>query len=223
MYTNDWKGLILGYYANGMPISSSDDIPWAACLAAYLPKTNPENPVLLCPAAPDLPVPVGAPPTNNTGSSNQPYDADYTDPTSGKWFPGRSGYGFNLALTFYSSYTGNNVSTIQRISQMPQGGVFTPIFSDANWREIVPDNSATSNPPVNPPANLVGVAGVTGIARACMDRHSRAVNVVFGDGHAAPVRLGDLWNLQWAPLPGPGVNPGMVPRNVLSYLPAAYW
>jgi prepilin-type processing-associated H-X9-DG protein len=31
----------------------------------------------------------------------------------------------------------------------------------------------------------------------CIDRHSRAVNVGFYDGHAETVGLGQLWTLRW--------------------------
>jgi prepilin-type processing-associated H-X9-DG protein len=35
------------------------------------------------------------------------------------------------------------------------------------------------------------------MAYFCIDRHRRAVNVVFLDGHATRVPLHDLWKLQW--------------------------
>jgi prepilin-type processing-associated H-X9-DG protein len=31
----------------------------------------------------------------------------------------------------------------------------------------------------------------------CIDRHRRAVNLAFLDGHAENVRLEDLWKQQW--------------------------
>jgi prepilin-type processing-associated H-X9-DG protein len=37
-----------------------------------------------------------------------------------------------------------------------------------------------------------------GVATYCIDRHRMAVNVAFLDGHAARVRLADLWTLKWS-------------------------
>lgn len=41
----------------------------------------------------------------------------------------------------------------------------------------------------------------------CLDRHSRAVNAVFVDGHAERVPLADLWKLKW--------NNSFTPRDVV--------
>lgn len=41
----------------------------------------------------------------------------------------------------------------------------------------------------------------------CLDRHARAVNVVFVDGHATRVPLAELWRLRW--------NNDFTPRDVI--------
>jgi len=60
----------------------------------------------------------------------------------------------------------------------------------------------TDTPPFNLekpiPISGSGVPGPTGaMAYFCIDRHRRAVNVVFLDGHATHIPLQDLWKLQW--------------------------
>jgi prepilin-type processing-associated H-X9-DG protein len=45
------------------------------------------------------------------------------------------------------------------------------------------------------------------MAYFCVDRHDRAVNVTFLDGHAERVPLPGLWKLEW--------NRGFAYRNVV--------
>ena len=66
-----------------------------------------------------------------------------------------------------------------------------PLFADSVYVTIAPQN----NNPI-PSEVKVGENNI-GIGRVCMDRHNMAVNVVFADGHSEPVKLSDLWSLQW--------------------------
>jgi prepilin-type processing-associated H-X9-DG protein len=75
-----------------------------------------------------------------------------------------------------------------------------PILADCILDKALPND--TDTPPSNfehpLPVTGSGVPGPSGaMAYYGIDRHRRAVNVVFLDGHAAPVPLLDLWKLQW--------------------------
>ena len=84
----------------------------------------------------------------------------------------------------------------------------TPMFTDANWRHFWA--SPTDRPPRAPTYNLenngpVSTSAVTDpntlihpLQRAVMDRHGKAINVSFADGHAETVKLRSLWTLRWS-------------------------
>ena len=42
-----------------------------------------------------------------------------------------------------------------------------------------------------------GVLNYAGMLRFCLDRHGRAINMAFVDGHVDAVPLSDLWQLKW--------------------------
>jgi len=67
-----------------------------------------------------------------------------------------------------------------------------PLAGDCNWVGGWPRETDA------PPANLAGEYDLDNhMRRFCMARHKRSVNVVFLDGHAAPVAPEDLWRLKW--------------------------
>jgi prepilin-type N-terminal cleavage/methylation domain-containing protein/prepilin-type processing-associated H-X9-DG protein len=83
-----------------------------------------------------------------------------------------------------------------------------PFISDGIWPDCWPD--ANNPPPLNLDFTL-NVAAFPSMYRVCINRHQHAVNVAFLDGHAAPVKLADLWKLPW--------NQQWVVRNPLPRLP----
>ena len=83
-----------------------------------------------------------------------------------------------------------------------------PFMSDGIWPDCWPD---ANNPP---PINLDYTPNIwqyPSLYRVCINRHQGAVNVTYLDGHAAPVKLRNLWTLPW--------NQGWVTRNPLPILP----
>ena len=82
-----------------------------------------------------------------------------------------------------------------------------PLFVEANWAWVMP------SPNDLPPADLDG--GYAGIKRVILNRHDKHVNVVYGDGHAGPVKLRELYNQEW--YPGckmvRGMTPPKLPKN----------
>ena len=102
----------------------------------------------------------------------------------------------------------------QRAIELPtQHSERVPVFGDCIMDWAGPDSSDTV------PANLVSpIPYYSGIgprpigprgqmAYFCIDRHERAINIAFLDGHAERVRLEDLWKLRW--------NNSFEPRNVV--------
>lgn len=72
----------------------------------------------------------------------------------------------------------------------------TPFLGDGIWVEAWPqaddtppfarEHLATPHPSYN-----------AGMLRFCLDRHGRAINMAFVDGHVDAVPLRDLWQLKW--------------------------
>jgi prepilin-type processing-associated H-X9-DG protein len=81
-----------------------------------------------------------------------------------------------------------------------KGSTEIPVFADCSFvnswpreTDAVPTNLMS---PVTD-ANLTSGSNV-GMPRFCIDRHKKAINVVFLDGSARRVLLGELWSLQWS-------------------------
>jgi prepilin-type N-terminal cleavage/methylation domain-containing protein/prepilin-type processing-associated H-X9-DG protein len=66
------------------------------------------------------------------------------------------------------------------------------LFSDGVWVDFFPKHTDTV------PGNLdTGSPGSLGLGRICIDRHKKAVNVAFADGHAMQSPLDRLWKIRW--------------------------
>jgi len=72
-----------------------------------------------------------------------------------------------------------------------------PLLADSSWLHTVPLHSDTP-----PPAFDLIQQGTFGndMQEHCLDRHFRAVNILFLDGHVQRVGLKLLWTLKWHPL-----------------------
>jgi prepilin-type processing-associated H-X9-DG protein len=84
-----------------------------------------------------------------------------------------------------------------------------PILADCIEHEGRPQDTDTVPTNLEQPlptseSHIPGPSGA--MACFCIDRHRRAVNIVFLDGHAARIPLADLWRLQW--------NRNFTPRQV---------
>ena len=195
MYCNGNRGVPPPYAGVDPEVTDYVGLAWAAALDPYLPKAVEAN--RLCPDT-DVPRPR---PSNIPGSSHSAYVADTaTTPWAGS-------YSYNLAL---ASDLAAAMNGWPKAVRMPGGGQNVPVFADGVWREFEPTNA------VAPPPDLIGGgwgAGFTGLQRICIDRHNRAVNVCFGDGHAGPVRLPDLWKLTLSAVTVPGLPPGPMPKS----------
>jgi prepilin-type processing-associated H-X9-DG protein/prepilin-type N-terminal cleavage/methylation domain-containing protein len=96
-----------------------------------------------------------------------------------------------------------------------------PVFSDGIWPDgwPRPDDkvpmSLTAGGYIGSNVPNQGLSADGGVAthmgRFMIDRHGRAVNIVFADGHAETVPLREMWTLKW--------NPRWIAPNPLPALP----
>jgi prepilin-type N-terminal cleavage/methylation domain-containing protein/prepilin-type processing-associated H-X9-DG protein len=138
------------------------------------------------------------------------------DPFTGK--PLIASYGINGYL-----YTGTQAnlaaigngdqSTLARCYSLPVSRRETdiPVFADCTWRHVLPLPSQT------PGANLEdpGPNSLTNhpISKIMLNRHNKAINVSFLDGHGDTVQLRALWSLSWSKDWTPPVNPPPIPAQ----------
>jgi prepilin-type N-terminal cleavage/methylation domain-containing protein/prepilin-type processing-associated H-X9-DG protein len=150
-----------------------------------------------------------------------------------EWWTGS--YGFNGYL--YSDYadggnaaggkahdSGRKSRYYRKLSDVRQS-TDTPMFCDSVWVDFIirPPNQLLDNGNKDSagdatPTTLRGVNvpdnGIPGnnTQRILLNRHQRAINVVFCDGSAKTVRLDDVWQLKWFR--------GMIPQTFNPPLPA---
>jgi prepilin-type N-terminal cleavage/methylation domain-containing protein/prepilin-type processing-associated H-X9-DG protein len=78
-----------------------------------------------------------------------------------------------------------------------------PIFYDCVWFENAAMEMGTAQSQPTAPADLQGANAPAGSSnndwRFLLDRHVRAINVCFADGHAETVRLEDTYKMKWTP------------------------
>src|SRR5688500_14422498 len=95
-----------------------------------------------------------------------------------------------------ASAFGTNISSLKPSTEVP-------VFFDSVWVDGNDfPNGTPSAPPAAPP-NLTGAAaaGVQDVDhwRFLINRHGRAINVAFADGHAARVPLEETFQMKWTP------------------------
>jgi prepilin-type processing-associated H-X9-DG protein len=78
-----------------------------------------------------------------------------------------------------------------------------PLFYDCTWIENAQMEMGTPQSQPQAPPNLQGANAPAGGSnndwRFLLDRHVRAINVCFADGHAETVRLEDTYKMKWTP------------------------
>jgi prepilin-type N-terminal cleavage/methylation domain-containing protein len=72
-----------------------------------------------------------------------------------------------------------------------KGGI--PLFCDSVWLETFPASSDMPYAKLQPTTTWAPL-----FSNICINRHHRAINVIFLDGSAATTQLLDLWNLPWS-------------------------
>lgn len=69
-----------------------------------------------------------------------------------------------------------------------------PVFADSVWVDGWP----VETDPVPTDLYLASQSAMPSMGRFCSWRHGTQTNVVFLDGHAQRIELGDLWTLKWS-------------------------
>jgi len=124
------------------------------------------------------------------------------DPTTGQ--PYSSSYAINGWLHPLSSSDPSMMTYARQGKSSTDGSYFwpfpfrgpsaeMPIFGDCDWDDGWPH--ASDSPPAS--SLTPGNDNKNHMQRFCLNRHSMAVCLSFVDGHAAPVKLPDLWNQKW--------------------------
>jgi prepilin-type N-terminal cleavage/methylation domain-containing protein/prepilin-type processing-associated H-X9-DG protein len=70
-----------------------------------------------------------------------------------------------------------------------------PGLGDSNWVGSWPKN--VGQVPADLNKGFMGHNDSQFMGRFCIDRHNRAINIVFMDNHVEPVELQDLWKTNW--------------------------
>lgn len=156
--------------------------------------------LLICPSAPESNFnrdPVLLTNTNPSyyGTSKAPWE----------WFR-------NTSISTLCSYTMNRWMAYDYVYDATMSPVFklgkwdklspeTPIIGDGLWIDATPLYIDNLNHPdysiYGPPPYPSTQRGLTQMWKYCIDRHSRAINVLFRDRHVDRVQLLDLWALPW--------------------------
>jgi len=173
MYLNDNKGRCWEYVPD-------DDHFWMALLKPF----NGQIDFLLCPEAVE--------PSYGWGSATQAWGPNV--------YARMGTYGFNGWLYRYDLF---DPAALFGPDCGPHAAYLTlpttqsdrvPCFIDEMWVDVWPHSGDTK------PANLIDppVQIRNEMGRVCLNRHHKAVNAVFLDGHGETVPLAYLWQLKWS-------------------------
>ncbi|MBM3824522.1 MAG: type II secretion system protein [Verrucomicrobia bacterium] len=204
---NSLKQMGLGYsmYVNDtgktFPVAYNPSNFWMALIRRDVPADR----IRLCPTAPVPPkrVPTG----EAVGSAVAAWYGPMKTPV--QWNTGfESSYGMNGWLYAPGGEGIQDAAKHFSGESTIESPVKTPIFADANWADFWPLASD------RPARNLLTGGNAAMMQRLCIARHGSrpseypknlqpgqrmpgAVHAVFIDNHVEPVRLDDLWNLDW--------------------------
>ncbi len=204
---NSLKQMGLGFfmYVNDtgktFPVAYNPSNFWMALIRRDVPADR----IRLCPTAPVPPKRV--PTSEAVGSAVAAWYGPMKTPV--QWNTGfESSYGMNGWLYAPSGEGIQDPAKHFSGEASIENPVKTPIFADANWADFWPLASD------KPARNLFTGGNSAMMQRLCIARHGSrpsdipknlqpgqrmpgAVHTVFIDNHVEPVRLDDLWNLDW--------------------------
>ena len=175
---------------NTMPIVFTPGNYWHHLLAIQLgDKQYPSDPnnesrlmarLMRCPTLDSNPI------ANGFGTASQRWS--YGD--------GSGSYGINLWLLPKGDYANQfpPSKTFAKLSSVRQSSE-VPMVADSTWVGSWPDNNDQVLPDIKTGWGYHQNGYFMG--RFCIDRHRRAINVAFVDGHVARVELQDLWKMRW--------------------------
>jgi len=193
MYAADWKRVFP--FVNAPP-----EAQWTKLLRAAGPGGyGAIDKARICPEAPE-PNQVGAQPWFGTsrfawGGSTE----TGPDPITGKELS--AGYGMNgfvyansADMSSIGGLAGENFS-IPNVKSESE----IPVFLDLTWRHFTPhltDGNGPNNSLDDPGTH--NFATSLPMSYSLINRHNKAINVAFLDGHGATTKLQDLWSFKWS-------------------------
>src|SRR5688572_26453869 len=178
------------YKGNTMPIVFTPGDYWHHLLAIQLGDkqypSDPNNPNRLMARLMRCPTLDSHPAANGFGTAYQRWS--YGD--------GSGSYGINLWLLPKGAYAAQfpPSKSFAKLSSVRQSSD-VPMVADSIWVGSWPDNNDQVLPDIKTGWGYHQDGYFMG--RFCIDRHRRAINVAFVDGHVARVELQDLWKLRW--------------------------
>lgn len=197
---------------HGRSFPDRQDLTDFAWYERLLPYNNKTGATLICPVASDSGNAIGS--AFQAWGPNQAYSSAAPNWTIRGTFVGS--YGLNAWL-YDIDYQAIPQDWRERVIRLPaQGSDRIPVLGDCSEERGIPRDTDTpgdlihprpfvppgGHPPPEPPGGHWG-----DLRLFCLDRHERAVNLVFLDGHAERVPLAQLWKLKW--------NNHFVPRDVV--------
>jgi prepilin-type N-terminal cleavage/methylation domain-containing protein/prepilin-type processing-associated H-X9-DG protein len=222
-YQSDYDGQTISWQP--LPTAATDpsigtwaDYYWPAYLQNYYSAVQPNQttwnnvnfqsaPVLVCPST------TTSEPFNWTslgwGTSTQSWTDGWGYPFPAKYV---GSYGFNAWLynpappSGWEVCLGANDPWPANLSSASVSSATIPVFFDCIYLDASPwyePGSSYWGPSAPPPANLNGDYGVSSYVpypqmwRLDINRHGGSINVSYLDGHAASVKLADLWKQNW--------------------------
>jgi prepilin-type processing-associated H-X9-DG protein len=132
---------------------------------------------------------------------------------------GTGGYGTTLLTT---AGGGSNASWFYAIA-LAKNASEAPAFADSTFADGFPKSQDQA--PTRQQVNVTGLSPnsptngstINHMQRVALNRHDRAVNVSFLDGHGETVNLIDLWKLKWNTQWGTSLQPPPNPSPVINY------
>ncbi len=101
-------------------------------------------------------------------------------------------YALNGHIQSRINRSNNDVTPAHYFRSIEQGNPEEqPTLSDGSWVDTWPNHNNRVPPDLERGEN-------TGMGRIALDRHSKAINVSFMDGHAATTGLAKLWKQKWS-------------------------
>jgi len=216
MYVDDSNGKLITYYQYGNNGAQIDTLWIARLQTNYIANQG----VRCCPAAPP-PTPISSTPqfepkdnVSGWGTSDYPWQWGTPSVASDYWVGSYAINGWCYGDGYNESF-GPEKQYFIKLSAVTQTAL-TPYFSDSIWVDGWPEEEDAPSTDLYAGAdNETGATGTYGMCRRTISRHNYkaagaapryvpagkplpgAINVAFVDGHAAPVKLEQLWTLYW--------------------------
>lgn len=147
---------------------ASSNVFWITVIRSYY---GDNNQILICPST----------------------NPNFATPALRPWGPGVGSFiGPNIGSYAFNSFQHFTPGNPAYFSYIDAGRPSEqPSFTDSIWEDMWP--APTDAPPLSIDTGDITIS----MGRVCIRRHEQAVNMVYMDGHAANVKLPNLWFQRW--------------------------